>query len=39
MGELVQRLARRLRELLADRDLVRRLVGWAVANWAASGAN
>lgn len=33
MGELVGRLARRLRELLADRELVRRLVGWALANW------
>jgi uncharacterized protein (TIRG00374 family) len=33
MGELVARLARRLRELLADRELLRRLVGWAVANW------
>lgn len=33
MGELVNRLARRLRELLADRELVRRLVGWALANW------
>jgi len=33
MGELVGRLARRLRELLADRDLVRRLVVWATVNW------
>lgn len=33
LGELVQRLARRLQELLFDRKLLRRLVGWAVLNW------
>jgi putative heme transporter len=33
MGELVQRLARRLQELLSDRKLLRRLVGWAMLNW------
>jgi len=33
MGELVQRLALRIRDLLTDRDLVRRVVVWAVANW------
>jgi uncharacterized protein (TIRG00374 family) len=33
MGELVQRLARRLRHLIADRELVRRLIGWATLNW------
>lgn len=33
LGELVQRLARRLRELLSDRDLLRRLVIWATLNW------
>ncbi len=33
IGELVQRLARRLRELLADRSLLRRLVIWSLANW------
>lgn len=33
LGELVQRLARRLRELLSDRDLLRRLVLWATLNW------
>jgi uncharacterized protein (TIRG00374 family) len=33
VGELVQRLARRLRELLDDRPLLRRLVWWSLANW------
>jgi putative heme transporter len=33
LGELVQRLARRLQELLSDRKLLRRLVGWAMLNW------
>jgi uncharacterized protein (TIRG00374 family) len=30
---LVNRLALRLRELAGDRELLRRAVGWAVANW------
>ncbi len=33
LGELVQRLARRLQELLSDRKLLRQLVGWALLNW------
>jgi putative heme transporter len=33
MGELVVRLARRLRDLVADRELLRRLVVWAGLNW------
>jgi putative heme transporter len=33
LGELVHRLARRLQELLSDRKLLRRLVGWAMLNW------
>jgi putative heme transporter len=33
MGELVVRLARRLRDLLEDRELLRRLVVWASLNW------
>jgi putative heme transporter len=33
LGELVQRLARRLQELLSDRKLLRQLVGWAMLNW------
>jgi putative heme transporter len=33
VGELVQRLARRLRELLEDRSLLRRLVVWSLLNW------
>ena len=33
MGELVQRLAVRIRDLLTDPELVRRVVVWAVANW------
>lgn len=33
LGRLVERLARRLRELIADKDLLRRIVAWAVANW------
>jgi putative heme transporter len=33
VGELVQRLARRLRELLEDRSLLRRLVVWSLMNW------
>jgi uncharacterized protein (TIRG00374 family) len=33
LGALVERLARRLRELISDRELMRRIVGWAVANW------
>ena len=33
LGELVRRLARRLQELLSDRKLLRRLVGWSMLNW------
>jgi hypothetical protein len=33
VGALVERLARRLRELMGDRELLVRIVGWAVANW------
>jgi putative heme transporter len=33
VGELVQRLARRLRELLEDRSLLRRIVVWSLLNW------
>jgi putative heme transporter len=33
MGDLVQRLSRRLRELLSDRELLRRMVVWATLNW------
>jgi putative heme transporter len=33
VGELVQRLARRLRELLENRALLRRLVVWSLLNW------
>lgn len=33
MGELVVRLARRLRDLVEDRELLRRLVVWAALNW------
>jgi uncharacterized protein (TIRG00374 family) len=33
LGKLVERLARRLRELIRDRELLRRIVVWAVANW------
>jgi uncharacterized protein (TIRG00374 family) len=33
MGHLVQRLAARIRDLLTDRELVQRVVIWAVANW------
>ncbi len=33
LGELVHRLARRLKELLSDRKLLRQLVGWAMLNW------
>jgi uncharacterized protein (TIRG00374 family) len=33
MGELVVRLARRLRDLVADRELLGRLVVWATLNW------
>jgi uncharacterized protein (TIRG00374 family) len=33
LGSLVERLARRLRELINDRELLRRIVIWAVANW------
>ncbi len=33
MGELVGRLARRLRDLVADRELLGRLVVWASLNW------
>jgi putative heme transporter len=33
MGELVNRLARRVDQLLGDRELLRRLAVWAVLNW------
>ena len=33
MGELVRRLARRVDQLLGDRELLRRLAVWAVLNW------
>jgi putative heme transporter len=33
VGALVGRLARRLRELMGDRELLARIAGWAVANW------
>ena len=33
MAELVRRLALRLRELISDRELLRRLVKWAIVNW------
>jgi uncharacterized protein (TIRG00374 family) len=33
LGALVERLARRLRELISDKELMRRIVCWAVANW------
>jgi uncharacterized protein (TIRG00374 family) len=33
MGELVVRLARRLRDLIEDRELLRRMIVWASLNW------
>jgi putative heme transporter len=33
MGELVNRLARRLNQLMRDRELLRRLIVWAALNW------
>jgi uncharacterized protein (TIRG00374 family) len=33
LGALVERLARRLRDLVSDRELLRNIVAWAVANW------
>lgn len=33
VGDLVRHLATRIRDLIGDRDLLRRVVSWAVLNW------